>query len=143
LQILASGPQPPNPAELLGSKKAGQGIENLSAMFDYVIIDSPPLLPVTDAAVLAQWADGVLLVVRSNQSRIPDIVASIEQLDAVQASLIGIVLTDVSVRGGAYKYGYYYGSTDVPVKSGLLGRFKKGPKHQDIDVALEPATSRR
>nr|WP_307715200.1 polysaccharide biosynthesis tyrosine autokinase [Williamsia muralis] len=144
LQILASGPQPPNPAELLGSKKAGQGIENLSAMFDYVIIDSPPLLPVTDAAVLAQWADGVVLVARANQSRIPDIAASIEQLEAVQAKLIGVVLTDVPTRGGAYKYGYYYSSTDVMKKPGFFSRFgKKAPKHQDIEAVLESAPSHR
>jgi capsular exopolysaccharide synthesis family protein len=143
LQILASGPQPPNPAELLGSKKAGQGIENLSAMFDYVIIDSPPLLPVTDAAVLAQWADGVLLVARANQSRLPDIAAAIEQLDAVQAKLIGVVLTDMPTRGGAYKYGYYYSSSDIVKKPGFFGRFRKAPKHQDIEAALEPAPSPR
>ncbi|MDV7132529.1 polysaccharide biosynthesis tyrosine autokinase [Williamsia muralis] len=144
LQILASGPQPPNPAELLGSKKAGQGIENLSAMFDYVIIDSPPLLPVTDAAVLAQWADGVVLVARANQSRIPDVAACIEQLEAVQAKLIGVVLTDVPTRGGAYKYGYYYSSTDVMKKPGFFSRFgKKAPKHQDIEAVLESAPSHR
>ena len=144
LQILASGPQPPNPAELLGSKKAGQGIENLSAMFDYVIIDSPPLLPVTDAAVLAQWADGVVLVARANQSRIPDIAASIEQLEAVQAKLIGVVLTDVPTRGGAYKYGYYYSSTDVMKKPGFFSRFgKKAPKHQDIETVLETSPNPR
>lgn len=144
LQILASGPQPPNPAELLGSKKAGQGIENLSAMFDYVIIDSPPLLPVTDAAVLAQWADGVVLVARANQSRIPDIAASIEQLEAVQAKLIGVVLTDVPTRGGAYKYGYYYSSTDVMKKPGFFSRFgKKAPKHQDIEAVLETSPNPR
>ncbi|WP_197037662.1 MULTISPECIES: polysaccharide biosynthesis tyrosine autokinase [Actinomycetes] len=144
LQILASGPQPPNPAELLGSKKAGQGIENLSAMFDYVIIDSPPLLPVTDAAVLAQWADGVVLVARANQSRIPDVAACIEQLEAVQAKLIGVVLTDVPTRGGAYKYGYYYSSTDVMKKPGFFSRFgKKAPKHQDIEAVLESAPTHR
>ncbi|ORM36077.1 polysaccharide biosynthesis tyrosine autokinase [Williamsia sp. 1135] len=143
LQILASGPQPPNPAELLGSKKAGQGIENLSAMFDYVIIDSPPLLPVTDAAVLAQWADGVVLVARANQSRVPDIGAAIEQLEAVQATLMGVVLTDVPTTGGAYKYGYYYTSSDVVKKPKFWSRIgkKKAHQHQNIEVALEPTTT--
>ncbi|PYE20203.1 capsular exopolysaccharide synthesis family protein [Williamsia limnetica] len=143
LQILASGPQPPNPAELLGSKKAGQGIDNLSAMFDYVIIDSPPLLPVTDAAVLAQWADGVLLVARANQTRLPDVAAAVEQLRAVQADLVGVVLTDVPTRGGAYKYGYYYTSSDVMKKPGFFSRFgkKKIHQHQNIESALEPAST--
>ncbi|MBA4022766.1 MAG: protein tyrosine kinase [Gordonia sp.] len=143
LQILASGPQPPNPAELLGSKKAGQGIENLSAMFDFVIIDSPPLLPVTDAAVLAQWADGVILVARANQSRIPDVAAAIEQLEAVQATLVGVVLTDLPTRGGAYKYGYYYTSSDVMKKPGFFSRFgkKKAHQHQNIETAIEPASN--
>lgn len=143
LQILASGPQPPNPAEMLGSKRAGQGFENLAAMFDYVIVDSPPLLPVTDAAVLAQWADGVVLVARVNQSRVPDVAAAIEQLDAVQTKLIGIVLTDVPTRGGAYKYGYYYTSSDVMKKPGFFSRFgkKKVHQHQNIEVAIEPASN--
>ncbi|MCZ4551791.1 polysaccharide biosynthesis tyrosine autokinase [Gordonia rubripertincta] len=143
LQILASGPQPPNPAELLGSKKAGQGISNLSEMFDYVIIDSPPLLPVTDAAVLAQWADGVVLVARANQSRIPDVSAAIEQLEAVQATLVGVVLTDVPTRGGAYKYGYYYTSSDVMKKPGFFSRFgkKNSHQHQNIETAIEPASN--
>lgn len=142
LQILASGPQPPNPAELLGSKKAGEGIETLSTMFDYVIIDSPPLLPVTDAAVLAQWADGVILVARANQSRVPDIHSAIAQLEAGQTALVGVVLTDVPTRGGAYKYGYYYTSSDVVKKPGFFNRpGRKAHKHQDIEVALEPAST--
>lgn len=143
LQILASGPQPPNPAELLGSKKAGQAIEELSSLFDYVIIDSPPLLPVTDAAVLAQWADGVLLVARANQSRVPDVVSAIEQIAAVQAELVGVVLTDLPTRGGAYKYGYYYTSSDVMKKPGFFGRIfgGKGHKHQNIEAALEPVST--
>lgn len=134
--VLASGPKPPNPAELLGSKRAGEGIEELSAHFDYVIIDTPPLLPVTDAAVIARWADGVLLVARANQTRLPSIVSSIEQLDAVQATLIGLVLTDVPTRGGAYKYGYYYGGTPE-TESGPFSRFRRKRKHQAIDTVLD------
>ncbi|PVY26688.1 polysaccharide biosynthesis tyrosine autokinase [Williamsia muralis] len=135
--VLASGPKPPNPAELLGSKRAGEGIEELSAHFDYVIIDTPPLLPVTDAAVIARWADGVLLVARANQTRLPNIASSIEQLDAVQATLIGLVLTDVPTRGGAYKYGYTYGATPE-TKSGPFSRFRRKPKHKAIETVLDP-----
>ena len=135
--VLASGPKPPNPAELLGSKRAGEGIEELSAHFDYVIIDTPPLLPVTDAAVIARWADGVLLAARANQTRLPNIVSAIEQLDAVQATLIGLVLTDVPTRGGAYKYGYTYGATPE-TKSGLFSRFRRKPKHKAIETVLDP-----
>lgn len=135
--VLASGPKPPNPAELLGSKRAGEAIEELSAHFDYVIIDTPPLLPVTDAAVIARWADGVLLVARANQTRLPNIASSIEQLDAVQATLIGLVLTDVPTRGGAYKYGYTYGATPE-TKSGPFSRFRRKPKHKAIETVLDP-----
>ena len=139
LWVLASGPQPPNPAELLGSKRAGQGVAELTAEFDYVIIDTPPVLPVTDAAVMAQWADGVLLVARSNQTRLPDITAAIDQVNAVQAPLIGVVLTDVPSRGGAYKYGYYYSST-VAAKPGRFGKlFARNARHQQIETVLEPA----
>jgi capsular exopolysaccharide synthesis family protein len=140
LWVLASGPQPPNPAELLGSKRSGQGVAELTAEFDYVIIDTPPLLPVTDAAVMAQWADGVLLVARSNQTRVPDIATAIGQIEAVQAPLIGLVLTDVPSRGGAYKYGYYYTSTVETAETSKFGRiFKRKQKHQEIETVLEPA----
>ncbi|ETD30524.1 polysaccharide biosynthesis tyrosine autokinase [Williamsia sp. D3] len=135
--VLASGPKPPNPAELLGSKRAGEGIEELSAHFDYVIIDTPPLLPVTDAAVIARWADGVLLVARANQTRLPNIASSIEQLDAVQSTLIGLILTDVPTRGGAYKYGYTYAATPE-TKSGPFSRFRRKPKHKAIETVLDP-----
>jgi Mrp family chromosome partitioning ATPase len=85
----------------------------------------------------------VLLVARANQSRLPDIAAAIEQLENVQTTLIGVVLTDMPTRGGAYKYGYYYSSSDIVKKPGFFGRFRKTARHQDIEAALEPAPSPR
>ena len=74
---------------------------------------------------------------RANQTRLPNIASSIEQLDAVQATLIGLVLTDVPTRGGAYKYGYTYGATPE-TKSGPFSRFRRKPKHKAIETVLDP-----
>ena len=76
LRVLTSGPIPPNPAELLGSSRMGQALETLKEAADYVIIDSPPTIAVTDACVLSQRADGVILVLDADTVR-PEMAASI------------------------------------------------------------------
>ncbi len=68
LMVLASGPLPPNPSELLGSRQMGTLLENLRKRFELIIIDTPPVLPVADARVVARHADGVLLVARYGRS---------------------------------------------------------------------------
>ncbi|WP_435084692.1 polysaccharide biosynthesis tyrosine autokinase [Gordonia hongkongensis] len=107
LQVLASGPIPPNPAELLDSFKARDLFRALSESYDYVIIDSPPVLPVTDSSIIARWADGVLLVVRSDATNSRDVVAAISQLSNSQSGLLGTVLNGVDPTGGYERYTYY------------------------------------
>ena len=110
MDVLASGPVPPNPAELLGLPHMQQLIAEASRRYDTVIIDSPPLLPVTDAAVLSRVADGTLVVVGSGVARRPELEKALEKLEMVDARVLGLLLT--RVRGGdagAYHYEYVYG----------------------------------
>jgi receptor protein-tyrosine kinase len=111
---LTSGPIPPNPSELLGSLAARKVLEELRAHFDYVIIDSSPLLAVTDAAILATNADGVLIIARYGKTRREQLSHAVTNLEGVGASLLGAVLTMTPIRGSAsYSYNYgYYGISD-------------------------------
>lgn len=92
LFVLPSGTLPPNPAELVGSKAMSRLIGQLSERFDYVIIDTPPLLRVTDAALIARTTSGVLMVAGAGQIRREQLRQSLANLSAVNARLLGIVL---------------------------------------------------
>jgi receptor protein-tyrosine kinase len=109
LTVLAAGPTPPNPSELLGSLTAEKMLSELRAQFDYVIIDSAPVLAVTDGAILAAKSDGALVVVRAGKTRRDQLAHAIGMLNDVGATLLGAVLTMMPTRGsGAYSYNYYY-----------------------------------
>lgn len=108
LYVLAAGQVPPNPSELLGTEKMKALIEHLEATFDAVIIDAPPLLPVTDAAVLAQQVGGVVVVVGTQKVRSTDLDKSLAALKLVDADLLGVVLNRLPSRGpDSYAYSYY------------------------------------
>lgn len=113
LGVLTSGSLPENPAELLASNKIAALLERLRAEQDVIIIDSPPVLVVTDAAVLAPRVDGVLLVIKPEATRIAEAHEAAEQLRRVGANLLGVVFNDVDVRKSGYYYykyrDYYYG----------------------------------
>lgn len=109
LDILLSGPLPPNPAELLGSKKMVRLISELRSGYDRVIIDTPPITAVTDSVVLSAIADAVVLVVRTNETPRQVIQNGVEQLRSVNANIIGAVLNGVNAgRDSYYYYQYYY-----------------------------------
>jgi capsular exopolysaccharide synthesis family protein len=113
LYVLASGQIPPNPSELLGSEQMKQLIMRLEQAFDSVVIDAPPLLPVTDAAVLSQHVGGVVVVVGTQKVRIPDLEKSLGALEMVGAKLLGVVLNRLPIKGpDAYAYGYYTRAED-------------------------------
>lgn len=122
LCVLTSGQIPPNPSELLGSIEMGNLIAGLESAFDSVIIDAPPLLPVTDAAVLSRHAGGVVLVVGAQSVKQQDVEKSLAALDMVNANLMGVILNRLPVKGpDAYAYGYYsYKSvSDAPDSRGF------------------------
>ncbi|MHA7303411.1 tyrosine-protein kinase domain-containing protein [Pseudarthrobacter sp. MDT1-22] len=108
LYVLTSGQIPPNPSELLGSEAMKNLLSRLEQTFDAVVIDAPPLLPVTDAAVLAQQVGGVVLVVGSSKVKAPDLQKSLAALEMVNANLLGVVLNLLPTKGSdAYSYSYY------------------------------------
>lgn len=115
LTALTSGAVPPNPSELLGSAAAENVLHELRQEFDYVIVDSPPLLAVTDGAILTLKSDGALLIARYGGTKREHLSHAVETLHSVGAQLLGSVLTMVPTRGssgGAYQYRYgYYGKT--------------------------------
>ena len=108
LAVLPAGMIPPNPAELLGSKRFDEYFATLSEHFDYVIIDSPPVLAVADASILANTASGVVFVVGADQTSRHAARAAIDQLHAVQAHVIGAVLNRVDLEHNPYYYSTYY-----------------------------------
>lgn len=110
LSVLAAGPIPPNPSELLGSQSARNLLHELSTKFDYVIIDSAPLLAVTDSAILAAEADGALLAVRWGKTRREQLTHAVGALRDVGAPLLGTMLTMMPrASASTYSYQYHYG----------------------------------
>jgi capsular exopolysaccharide synthesis family protein len=108
LCVLPAGMIPPNPAELLGSKRCDDFFATLGQSFDWVILDSPPVLAVADASILANTATGVVFVVGADQTSRQAARAAVEQLQAVQAHLIGAVLNRVDLEKNPYYYSAYY-----------------------------------
>ena len=110
LFIMPSGPTPPNPTELLTSGKTAQLLEVLKTNFSRVIIDSPPVLTVADAAILANIADGVVDVIRAGVSNVELVVRGRQRLNEVKARIIGVILNNVNVKkeDPYYYYHYYY-----------------------------------
>ena len=106
LEIVTSGRMPPNPAELLTSQKMDQIFASLAQNHDLTIIDTPPVLAVTDSSALSTNVDGVLLVVKPGQTKLVALEQAIGQLRAVNAHILGIVLNGVDPA--SRKYGYYY-----------------------------------
>jgi non-specific protein-tyrosine kinase len=108
LTVVTTGSLPPNPSELLGSKRMQAILNTMLQSSEVILIDTPPALAVTDAAALAPSLDGVLLVVRPGKTRISALKQTLEQLKQVNARVLGVVLNDVVTRGSAYGYHYKY-----------------------------------
>ncbi|WP_454860207.1 polysaccharide biosynthesis tyrosine autokinase [Promicromonospora soli] len=114
LFVVPSGAIPPNPAELVGSRAMAKLIEQVREQYDYVIIDTPPLLPVTDAALIAKMTNGALMVTGSGLVRRDQLLQSLGNLSSVNARVLGVVLNKMNWEDtGGYRYGYYtYGPSD-------------------------------
>jgi len=121
LTVLASGPLPPNPAEVLSSPAAGDLLRQLSTMADYVLVDSPPALALTDAVVTARWADAVVLVARQGFTSQGALVSTADLLRKSGADRVYTIVAGVPASRRSYSYDYYYqGST--------VSRDGKGPQ---------------
>lgn len=142
LLLLPSGPTPPNPAELLASKRMTLVLQGYSGQSDIIIIDSPPLLPVTDAAVLSAKCDGVLLVAALNEVRRDAISRARAILDGAGVRILGVVINKVpSSRNEGYYYAGYYGhSAEENTKSTSRRRIRgstsaEGPVTRSSDIS--------
>jgi capsular exopolysaccharide synthesis family protein len=115
LHVLPAGPTPPNPSELLGSRGMADLLAQAEVDYDLVLLDAPPLLPVTDAAVLAAQASGAVVIVRHGKTHGEQLRRSVEALESVNAKLLGCILNMTPTRGpDAYHYGYSYQTSDRP-----------------------------
>lgn len=130
LYVLTSGPIPPNPSELLQSESMRRFIEEVKEIFDIILIDTPPVGSVTDAAILSSMVDGMILVAASGQVKIDELTRSKELLEKVNANIIGVVLNklDKNAQGNYYYYYYYYYGEEgqAPEK-----RRKKKPRNEE------------
>ena len=117
LDLISSGPIPPNPSELIASQNMKNFIEEVQKNYDYVIVDTPPVSVVTDAAVLSRVSDGVLLVVRPGVTTIQGAQLSKKNLEAVDAHILGVVMNGYNAkktgRKDGYSYAYSYGYYDT------------------------------
>jgi polysaccharide biosynthesis transport protein len=158
LFIVPSGEMPPNPSELLGSGKMFEILSLIREQADVLIIDSPPIMAVTDSAVLAPRVDGVLLVVKPGVTKLAVAAQAVEQLTRVGANMLGVVLNEVDFSKSRYSYyqykGYYYSysayygdgkkkkkgktnhqpkiETDTPVESEILTEKSDEPTAESI-----------
>lgn len=107
LSILPSGPLPPNPAELVSSERMKKLMRYAESKYDMVIFDSPPLIAVTDAALLATEVEGVLIIVEASALPRDLLKQALERLSNVKANILGSVLNNVNMQKGSYYYYYY------------------------------------
>ncbi len=108
VDLITSGPTPPNPSELLGSVRMKEVLDELQNRYDYIFVDMPPLCVVADALVVAPNAAGVVLVARHNQTMYEEFAEALEKVETTGAKLLGTVLTDMKVGTGNYgRYGRY------------------------------------
>lgn len=112
LTLLTSGPIPPNPAEILNAERTEKFWSQLLVQYEYVFIDTPPVLAVTDASIVASQVDGVILVVRSAETRKDLAREASEQLRKANAHILGVVLNQVKINSRDSQYYYYYSQDD-------------------------------
>jgi capsular exopolysaccharide synthesis family protein len=127
LTAITAGDSPPNPSELLGSQLMGTILEQLKSNYDVVLIDTPPALAVTDAAVMLPYVEGVLLVIKPGSTSIAPLRRMVNQFHQLNANLLGVVLNDINLHNSSYGYYYkhYKYDSDYDNKDGSKQREKK------------------
>ncbi|WP_281885446.1 CpsD/CapB family tyrosine-protein kinase [Paenibacillus sp. YYML68] len=112
LSIITAGPIPPNPSEMLSSKRMTALLDELKSRYDIVLIDTPPALAVTDAQIVATKCDGVILVVDSGKVKRDMAIKAKANLDHVKARILGVVLNNMDRKNAESYYYYYYGAPE-------------------------------
>ena len=125
LSVLTAGRRPPNPSELLQSHAMQELIRELRGRFDVVLLDAPPLLPVTDAALLAAQSDGLLMTVRHGKTSREQVRIALQRVEAVAGECAGVVINMAPTTGRGYGYGYGYEHGGYEPDLARLGRRKK------------------
>ena len=119
LDVMATGPTPPSPAEMLSSQRMRDAIGSLKRDYKFIVVDSPPVLSVTDAVILSVLVDRVLLVVRSNETEKAPVLRARDLLAGVRSPLWGVIVNAVDLNSGShYRYYQYYGFADSDHASG-------------------------
>lgn len=108
LYALTGGVIPPNPSELLGSEQMKNVLQRAKEQYDYVLIDTPPVMPVTDALIVGRFVDGMILVIASAEVKVEMARDVKNQLVNAGANILGVVLNKVRSEHHGYGYGYYY-----------------------------------
>jgi polysaccharide biosynthesis transport protein len=111
LHVVAAGHVPPNPSEMMSNPRVGAFLRDLAVRYEFVVVDAPPVLPVSDSVALARWVDGILMVVQADRVSKRDVTESLARLERIGASVFGLVLNRAATTAGegAYGYGYGYG----------------------------------
>jgi capsular exopolysaccharide synthesis family protein len=135
LSVITAGSLPPNPAELLGSEKMRAILAAMVENADVVLVDTPPALAVTDAAVVAPMVDGVLLVVRPGKTRASAVKRTLELLAQVGANVIGVVLNDVVTSRSSYGYHYKYYRNYAAYQEYYGHKDKRGKRNKLLGVS--------
>jgi len=135
LHVLTSGPDVPNPAEMLNSESFARILEQVTARYDRIILDSPPVIAVTDPLILAAQADVTILVLRAESSTRRVSMQARESLASVDARVLGVAVNDVRHKAG--RYGYYSGSGYYYYSYGADGRKKKKRERSVADDRTE------
>jgi capsular exopolysaccharide synthesis family protein len=108
LHILPAGRIPPNPAELLSSRRMAKIVEILKKTFDFVVFDSPPVLSVTDAVVLGGYVDGIVMILKASETKREEVQRALDSILDTSGKIMGVVLNQVDFKGDPYYYRYYY-----------------------------------
>lgn len=141
LSVLAAGPMPPNPSEMLGSQQMRALLAEARRHNDYVLIDAPPLLPVTDGAVLSVAADGAILVARHGVTTQAQLRQAATNLHRIDAKLLGVVLNRIppkAAEGYGYGYSYAYDASPDPTDGAPAERTSKGRRRLSADTSPVP-----
>jgi capsular exopolysaccharide synthesis family protein len=116
LHVLPAGPVPPNPSELLGSEPMETLFGKLSHDFDFILVDSPPVVPVIDAVLINKLTHGLIMVVAADRTRKRDLASAVHSLETVDAPVAGFALNMVPATSTAHRYGYYGQNREVGPK---------------------------
>ncbi|WP_161965064.1 polysaccharide biosynthesis tyrosine autokinase [Ornithinimicrobium cerasi] len=142
MYVLAGGEIPPNPSELLGSRAMERLFKQFLRDFDFVLVDSPPILPVTDALVMSRLTGGLLMVVSAASTRRRHLQEALRTLETADAEVSGFVLTKTPAeRGGSYNYQYY--GRETPVTSGETRGSRKQSSGTRRSIRRKPARAAR